>query len=819
MKRPSCLLALALVTGLASTALAARTAGTPAVRISGVLFDGRLKGDPEPEEAIRLTSTRLDAELDVSDFKLSDRYGPRRNRGRQERTPVDEDRSSSARTVMLPSGATIPPGGDIWVAHTAEGFRKIFGYSPHYEAVDTDPEVPNLQVINGWLELFSKQGVVSLHDRSGELVDLVGYNRQRDDKLDMSGLPPDAWKGPAVKLAGATLFGWTGQILARDRDEAGRLLADTDSAADWDSGFSAKRLGVEPTHRLELPGQTRFYSHPLSNVEAKVLCSSAPENNFSALAQAFDEARSSIRVSVYKFTNDLLADHLEEALKRGVAVTVWTEGSPVGGLEDQSRHILDRLHSAGAKVYFLVRDKQQKISARYRFDHSKYAIIDDRIAIIGSENYGRTGHPADPSFGNRGWEIHIEHPAFAQQMLDVWNADLAVGRSRDVRSIDDSSDDRYGRPFKNPRFKPDRTLIRGNYTRRTPPLEVNGRMDLEMVLSPDTSLNENSSLLGMIASAKKELLVEQNSIPLRWGKRGDSLETTPNLALDAVIAAARRGVRTRVLVDGTWYNVEAKDDRDNDDSVDYLNDLARSEHLDLEAKVINLASTNLEKIHAKGVMVDGEKVFVGSINWSENSFKGNREVGVIVHHPKVTGYYRDLFVEDWRSSRLYQVAITARRVNAVAKPARRAKRLRRLAKGKRVDVISEVGGSQGRGPAYLEIVLPKGRSGFIPAGQVSDPILTSLEAALYIGHSARVEGRVLRTDVSDKVIKLHFTHGHGFVAVIFAHQTEQFSRLGLDVERTFTGKKVAITGVLRYYGVPEIIIKTPKQISILDDSK
>ncbi|MFH1807870.1 MAG: phospholipase D-like domain-containing protein [Pseudomonadota bacterium] len=789
-----------------------------AVRISGVLFDGRLKGDPEPEEAIRLTSTRAEGDLDVGDFKLSDRYGPRRQRGQEDRAPLDQDPGGSAHTVMLPSGATIPPLGDIWVAHTARGFQSVFGFKPAYEAVDTDPEVPNLHVINGWLDLFAQHGVVSLHDRAGELVDLVAYDRHRDRPLDLSTVPPRSWTGSPLRLADATIFGWTGQILARDRDEAGHLLADTNTAADWNSGFSRTQLGTDPSHRVELPGQTRFPFHPLHNVEARVVCSSAPENNFAALASAFDLAQRSIDVSVYKFTNDLLADHLENALKRGVAVTIWTEGSPVGGLEDQSRYILDRLHTGGAKIYFLVRDKKAQVSARYRFDHSKYAIIDDRIAVIGTENYGRTGHPADPSFGNRGWEIQIEHPGFVQQLRDVWNADMAPGRSSDVRSIDASSDDAYGRPFRNPRFQPDRTVIRGNFTRTATPLEVQGRMDLALVLSPDNSLNENSSLLGLVRSAKKELLVLQNSIPLHWGKRGDTLETAPNLALAAVVETARRGVRTRVLVDGTWYNAEASDDRDNDDSVAYLNELARVEHLDLEAKVINLASTQVEKVHAKGVIVDGEQVFVGSINWSENSFKGNREVGTIVRHPKVAGYYRDLFVEDWRQSRLYQVAIAASRAVVGDKPAARARKLRQLARGDRVSVISEVGGSQGRGPAFLEVALPGGKSGYLSAKLVGDPIVTPLEANLHIGRTARVEGRVLRVDTTDKVIRLHFTHGQGFVAVIFAHQADAFTRQGIDLERGLTGKNVAITGVIRAFGSPEIVVKTPRQITILDDT-
>ncbi|MBN2359539.1 MAG: hypothetical protein JXR83_08785 [Deltaproteobacteria bacterium] len=786
------------------------------VRISGLLFNGFEKGLSEADEAVRLTSTNCEAEIDIGDYGLSDQYGPRQRKGSNQVQEVAEDASSGTRTVKLPAGAKIPPCGDVWIAHQAAGFQRTFGYKPDFEAVETDPSVPNAVVGEGWISLFNKHGVVTLHDPSGEVVDLVAYATEREPDLDLSGLPPNSWHGPPLRLSGATLFGWNGQILARDRDEAGRLLPDTDSGDDWDSGFSRKQLGVEPTHRIELPGQTRFAFHQFLNVEAKVLCASAPENNFAAVTKAFDEARQSIWISVYKFTNDMMADHLVAALGRGVEVIVWTEGSPVGGLEDQSRYILDRLQRAGAKVYFLVRDKAENIHSRYRFDHSKFTLIDQRLVIIGTENYGRTGHPPDPSFGNRGFDIFIEHPGFVQKMIDVWHADVAAGRKLDSRSIDERAGDRYGLPFKNPKFSVDRTVIKGLFPRRAEPRKVSGRMDLALVLSPDNSLNENTSLLGLINRSRRELLVMQNSIPLHWGKRGNTLDEAPNLALAAVVAAARRGVRTRVLVDGTWYNTEPNDDRDNDDTVAYLNGLARAEKLDLQAKVANLTFSHLEKIHAKSVIVDGESIFIGSINWSENSFKGNREVGVIVRHPKVTGYYRDLFQGDWVASRLYGTEIKSGQVSVMSAP-RGGRKLGRLARGERANVVAEIGGTPGRGPTHLEVALPNGRTGFIPVGNASDPILLPEEAGLWIGRTARVEGRVLRADQSDKVIRLHFTHGSGFVGVVFAHQTQQFARAGIDPAKAYTGKRVAVEGILRFYGVPEIILKKPDQIKILDD--
>ena len=55
----------------------------------------------------------------------------------------------------------------------------------------------------------------------------------------------------------------------------------------------------------------------------------------------------------------------------------------------------------------------------------------------------------------------------------------------------------------------------------------------------------------------------------------------------------------------------------------------------------------LEKIHNKGVIVDGERVLVSSINWNSNSPNFNREAGVIIDHPGVARYFLEVFDDDW----------------------------------------------------------------------------------------------------------------------------------------------------------------------------
>ena len=50
--------------------------------------------------------------------------------------------------------------------------------------------------------------------------------------------------------------------------------------------------------------------------------------------------------------------------------------------------------------------------------------------------------------------------------------------------------------------------------------------------------------------------------------------------------------------------------------------------------------------HNKGVIVD-DRVWVGSVNWTENSFRDNREAAVIIESSCVADYFASLFLSDW----------------------------------------------------------------------------------------------------------------------------------------------------------------------------
>ena len=132
---------------------------------------------------------------------------------------------------------------------------------------------------------------------------------------------------------------------------------------------------------------------------------------------------------------------------------------------------------------------------------------------------------------------------------------------------------------------------------------------------------------------------------MHWGSSDGTPETDPNPRLEATIAAARRDVTVRVLLDG-FLDAEGE----NAATVAYLQDIARTEGLDLQARLGNPTYLGL---HNKMVLaeIDGRgTVHADSINGGEASSKVNRELALQVQSDAAFAYLRAVFDYDWRTA-------------------------------------------------------------------------------------------------------------------------------------------------------------------------
>jgi phosphatidylserine/phosphatidylglycerophosphate/cardiolipin synthase-like enzyme len=139
-----------------------------------------------------------------------------------------------------------------------------------------------------------------------------------------------------------------------------------------------------------------------------------------------------------------------------------------------------------------------------------------------------------------------------------------------------------------------------------------------------------------------------------------------NPIVEELEAAAKRGVRVRVLLNDEavfaqaptpapgshpkgLFEAPAKRSR-NLDTVCRLQNLAKSAKLAIEGRIVNVKRAQITYIHNKGIVVDGNKAWVSSINGTQNSVQNNREVALAIHSADAAKYFDLAFRTDWTAS-------------------------------------------------------------------------------------------------------------------------------------------------------------------------
>ena len=365
--------------------------------------------------------------------------------------------------------------------------------------------------------------------------------------------------------------------------------------------------------RVLMIGQSRFTERVFRNVSVTTFVS--PDCSNEVFMDTINHASGTVYVNMYEFSSPSLGASLVAAKSRGVDVRVLIEGGPVGGISPSEQSLIWTVNRSGIPVVSMVSSKAEH--APYRYDHAKYVIIDNNSLLLTSENFKNSGLPPPGMSGNRGWGVHIRDPGLAGYFTEVFTADTG---SRSVVPYSGTSGDAEPAPYE-------------KHDAEFHPAQFEGAT-VTPVIAPDTSYQ----IVDLLNSARTSIEIEQAYIK-------NDTPYTLNPYLSSAINASRRGVQVRVLLDSYWFNVEGPND--NDEMVALINRIGSSEHIPLEAKCIDLSVSPVEKIHNKGVIVDDERVLVSSINWNYNSPNFNREAGVIIDHPGVARYFREVFDDDW----------------------------------------------------------------------------------------------------------------------------------------------------------------------------
>jgi phosphatidylserine/phosphatidylglycerophosphate/cardiolipin synthase-like enzyme len=324
------------------------------------------------------------------------------------------------------------------------------------------------------------------------------------------------------------------------------------------------------------------------------------------VAETLRSAEDRLLLAGYTLSSNRVTDALVAAHRRGVRVRVLVEGGPVGGVSRRQAAALDRLNRAGVPVAVV-----DGPDATFAYHHAKYAVVDDRSLVL-TENWKPAGTGGRDS---RGWGVRVASARTADELAAVFEAD-STGRG--VVS--------WASYRRNETFVAD-PPPNATYPTRIEPAPV--RATAVRVLT--TPGNAGEETIRRLDGADERISVVNPRID------------PDGRFFAALVRAARRGVTVRLLLSNAWYDAE-----ENERVVARTRDL-RASGLPIEARIAEPRG-RFGKVHAKGAVVDGETVFVGSLNWNDHAATENREVVLELRGAEPAAYYRDAFERDWAAA-------------------------------------------------------------------------------------------------------------------------------------------------------------------------
>jgi HKD family nuclease len=391
-----------------------------------------------------------------------------------------------------------------------------------------------------------------------------------------------------------TETGWSGEpaVLPSNKYLLRIGSNDTDTSEDW---------------IYTKPGLTNRSFDPELYFDSVVYPFSFPESRGVPVFNEIENARQEILIANYLLTSVDLVALLCELSESGVKIRILLDGAPLGNDISTELTLMRSLVDAGGEVY-LIGDPIAGNYERYPYFHNKYAVIDGKKVIVTSENWTAGNLSKDCS--NRGWGAVIESVELSEYMAEVFFNDMNL-EFGDVRPL--------------LQYYPNLKPYAGTLT-----YSASGQYEIAKyeasvmpIVSPDHSL---TALRYFVENAGSRVYSEQMDLGSSFRSVDD------NSPIGWLSAAAERGVDARFILDASTEN--------RDDVINMINSTTEVKAISVDGK------DEFSLIHNKGVIID-DKVWLGSVNWTESSFLNNREFAVVIDSPEITDFFTGLFIDDW----------------------------------------------------------------------------------------------------------------------------------------------------------------------------
>jgi cardiolipin synthase len=322
---------------------------------------------------------------------------------------------------------------------------------------------------------------------------------------------------------------------------------------------------------------------------------------FPSMLDAIRQARKTITFETYIYWSGDIGREFTEALseraRAGVKVHVMLDY--LGSIKLDEKQ-LAAMRAAGVRLQRYHKPAWWKLARLNNRTHRKLLVVDGKIGFTGGVGIADkwNGHAQDPDHW-RDSHFRVEGPVVGQiQAVFMDNWTKATGVVLD-------GDDYF------------------------PPLDKAGDSPAQMFSSSPNGGSESMHLMYLMAITAARRTIDLSS----------SYFVPDELAVKALVAAAKRGVRVRIITPG-----------EHIDS-DIVRAASRERWGELLKAGIHIAEYQPTMFHVKALVVDSLLVSVGSTNFDNRSFSINDEANLNVLDPEFARQQAAVFEDDWQRAR------------------------------------------------------------------------------------------------------------------------------------------------------------------------
>jgi len=355
---------------------------------------------------------------------------------------------------------------------------------------------------------------------------------------------------------------------------------------------------------------------------------------------------SRLTIAMYDFTSSELLEAVEAAIK-GKPFTMVLDHPPTNATanqtDEETRTALLAADTGHAQIDWAL-TRNDPVATKWIFPtayHIKVAVQDGKQFWLSSGNFNVSNQP-DLHAGNaklgslktadRDWHVIVECERLAQTFETFIMHDFTVAQGcqgqgdealhQKIRAAIAKLDAAQARSTAPPNDADLAKFTAGE------PKTFKGTYTVQPLLTPDKVGDATlyvQQVVALIDGAKQSCYMQTQYIHV----------STPDVEFMTLITALqnamKRGVDVRLITSqyentGQW--------------LEKLKPTGLDEVLRIQ-----------QRVHNKGIVVDGKSVLVSSQNWSADGCLHNRDAGLIIEDPEIAAYFQAIFIADWTSGR------------------------------------------------------------------------------------------------------------------------------------------------------------------------